>query len=167
MSHFICRFISTSLSNSITVLLDSIVGPILKAEQNWLLTKSNWSLTLLYKERRICVYKQEETDVNDIFSGTESKLIKSDLDDFNGYQTMGPHRYEDSILWMLNMNVNKMWYCKYILWIWLYIYVREMKRVLLHKREVQKIFFENKKGIDPSAHSVYFTQIKSFYYQRW
>eukprot|EP00942_MAST-04A_sp_MAST-4A-sp1_P001860 g1860.t1 len=65
-------------------------------------------LTLLYKERRICVYKQEETDVNDIFSGTESKLIKSDLDDFNGYQTMGPHRYEDSILWMLNMNVNKM-----------------------------------------------------------
>ena len=63
----------------------------------------------------------------------ESKLIKSNLDDFNGYQTMGPHRYEDSILWMLNMNVNKMILQVYIMNMIIYIYVREMKRVLLHK----------------------------------
>ena len=38
----------------------------------------------------------------------------------------------------------------------IYICERDEKSFVTQKG-VQKIFFENKKGIDPSAHSVYFT----------
>ena len=47
-----------------------------------------------------------------------------------------------------------------------YIYIcKRDEKSFVTQKGVQKIFFENKKGIDPSAHSVYFTQIKSSHYQ--
>lgn len=59
-------------------------------------------LTLLHKSGLVSVYKREEIDPNDIFSGKDSKAIKSSVDVLNTYETMGPHRYEDDLLWLLN-----------------------------------------------------------------
>ena len=78
--------------------------PIRQRQASENVSKILWSL---YKEKLVDAYEIETMDETSAINGSGSKYTEKDMSGFDGYESPGPLRFEDSILWLLSINNSK------------------------------------------------------------